>query len=96
MEVKWNRSAIRDLKKIHDFIKVDSAFYGAKVMADILDASQGLAKFPKLGRIVLGTSRPETREIFIYSYRLIYRVHENVVRVLVLVHSRRDFDPAEF
>ena len=95
MEIKWNLSAVRDLQKIYGYIKEDSPFYAAKVVGDVLDASQSLAKFPKQGRIVPGTTRAETREIFIFSYRLIYRVDKNVLRILVLVHGRRNFDPSE-
>ena len=93
MEVIWNLSAIHDLQKIHSYIKDYSEHYAAKVVDDILDASQSLANFPRQGRIVPGSPRPETREIAVYSYRIIYRVHEKTLRILVLVHSRRDFDP---
>ena len=32
------------------------------------------------------------REIFVHSYRLIYKVEEIRVFILALIHGRRDFD----
>jgi toxin ParE1/3/4 len=34
------------------------------------------------------------RESFVYSYRLIYRIEDDCVSVLGLVHGRRDFQTA--
>lgn len=63
-------------------------------MADILDASEKLARFPRQGKSVPGALRTGTREIPVYSYRMIYRVHLQTVRILVLVHSRQNFQPS--
>jgi hypothetical protein len=34
---------------------------------------------------------PSIRELFVSSYRLIYQVSPDVVRVLAFIHSARDF-----
>lgn len=34
---------------------------------------------------------PEIREIIIYSYRLIYKVEPKGIKVLALIHGRRNF-----
>jgi len=90
MVVKWNKSAIRDLHKIYLYIADHSPYYAKKVVSDILDMSEYLSRFPKQGKTVDGASRPETRELQIYSYRMIYRVHKQTVRILLLAHSRQN------
>ena len=34
---------------------------------------------------------PKIREIFVYSYRLIYEIFPNRIEALALIHSKRDF-----
>ena len=34
------------------------------------------------------------REIFVYSYRLVYRIEDNRISILALIHGRRDFQKA--
>lgn len=89
--VIWTDPAKLDLKDIHDYIARDSKYYAQKVSQDIVDKSEKLNLFPEIGRIVPETDDPDIREIFIYSYRLIYEVLPNSVQVLALIHGKRDF-----
>jgi len=34
------------------------------------------------------------REIFVYSYRLAYRIEDDRISILALIHGRRDFQKA--
>jgi toxin ParE1/3/4 len=34
------------------------------------------------------------RELLVYSYRLIYRIENQRISILALIHGRRDFLPA--
>jgi plasmid stabilization system protein ParE len=52
---------------------------------------EALNSFPEAGRIVPEINDPKIREIFVYSYRLIYEIFPNRVEVLALIHSKRDF-----
>lgn len=89
--VIWTDPAKLDLRDIHDYIARDSKYYAQKVSQDIVDKSEKLILFPEIGRIVPETDDPDVREIFIYSYRLIYEVLPNSVQVLALIHGKRDF-----
>ena len=89
--VIWTDPAKLDLRDIHDYIARDSKYYAQKVSQDIVDKSEKLNLFPEIGRIVPETDDPNVREIFIYSYRLIYEVLQNSVQVLALIHGKRDF-----
>lgn len=89
--VNWTDPAKLDLRDIHDYIARDSKYYAQKVSQDIVDKSEKLSLFPEIGRIVPETDDPNIREIFIYSYRLIYEVLSNGVQVLALIHGKRYF-----
>lgn len=89
--VKWSKPAKVDLRQIHDYIARDSKFYAQKVSLDIVEKSEKLNSFPELGRIVPEIGDPNIRELLIYSYRLIYEVFPNKVKVLALIHSKRNF-----
>ena len=89
--VKWTTPAKLDLKDIHDYIAKGSKYYAQKVSEDIVAKSENLKHFPKIGRIVPEIDDPNIRELFVYSYRLIYEVLPNGVQVLALIHSKRNF-----
>ena len=94
--VIWSYPAKLDLKQVHDFIAKDSKYYAQKVVKDIVEKSEVLDPFPKMGRIVPEISDPNIREIFIYSYRLVYQISSEQIHVLALIHSKRDFASENF
>lgn len=89
--VRWSKPARLDLKQIYDYIARDSKFYAKKVSLEIVAKSEELNSFPEIGRIVPEIGDPNVREIFIYSYRLIYEILPNKVDILALIHSKRNF-----
>ncbi len=89
--VKWSRSAKLDLKQIHDYISKDSKFYAEKVSLEIVERSEKLGLFPEAGRIVPEIGDPNIREVFVYSYRLIYEIFPNSIEILALIHGKREF-----
>jgi plasmid stabilization system protein ParE len=44
------------------------------------------------GRVVPELSQPDTREIFVFRYRLLYDVEPEVVRIVAFLHGARDFE----
>ena len=89
--VKWTTPAKHDLKQIHDYIARDSKFYAKKVSLEIVEKSEKLTTFPEIGRIVPEIGEPTIREIFIYSYRLIYEILSDKIAILALIHGKRNF-----
>ena len=89
--VKWSKPAKENLKCIHEFIATDSKYYAKKVTNDIIDRTKELNDFPKMGRIVPEIKDTNIRELFIYSYRLIYEIRHNRIEILAIIHGKRDF-----
>lgn len=89
--VIWSNPAKDDLKKIHDYIARDSKFYAIKVSQEFAEKSEELKEFPKRGRVVPEIGDPNIRELFVYSYRLIYEISSDKIEILAIIHGRQDF-----
>ncbi len=89
--VIWSIPARDDLKKIHDYIAQDSKYYARRVIDTFIEKAELLTEFPEMGRKVPEIGDPDTREILIYSYRLIYKCSAKSIEVLTVVHSKRMF-----
>ena len=87
--VAWSPRAIEDLEAIAQYISADSSAYAATVVKTIFNTTRNLSRFPFAGRIVPELGDENIREWFAYSYRIIYRLDENVVTVAAIVHGRR-------
>ena len=66
----------------------------ASFVLQSLKAARSLGDLPERGRVVPEFKREDIREIFVFSYRLIYRIDELRVSVLAFIHGRRDFSQA--
>lgn len=93
-KVIWTYTAEEDLDSAAEYIHKDSPVYAASFVDRALDASRSLDKFAERGRIVPELNEDYIREIFVYSYRLIYRIDNDQISVLALIHGHRDFQHA--
>lgn len=90
MEVVWTQAAQSDLKEVFHYIARDSNFYAQKVVLEILEKAESIATFPKIGRIVPELDQSDIREVFLYSYRIVYRTGARRIEILGVIHGRRD------
>src|SRR5438105_7876977 len=67
----------------------DSAAYAAAVIRNIIESTRRLTKFPESGRIVPELNDRGTREVIAHGYRIIYRLQEEHVLVITVLHGRR-------
>jgi toxin ParE1/3/4 len=87
--VGWSPNALDDVDEIAAYIARDSPTYAAAVVEKILDTTRNLQNFPFLGRVVPESNQESIRERFIYSYRLIYQVQEEIITIIAVVHGKR-------
>jgi toxin ParE1/3/4 len=87
--VTWSPRAVEDLEAIARYIAVDSSAYAAAVVKTVLATTRKVSKFPFAGRVVPEFKDENTREWFAYSYRIIYRIENNVVTIATIVHAKR-------
>jgi toxin ParE1/3/4 len=92
--VLLTNDAARDLEALYGYIALHDAPQKAYyVLEQIEKAFSNLSEFPERGAypkelVALGIR--EYREIFFKPYRIIYRVIDKVVYVLLIVDGRRD------
>ncbi len=86
MRVRWDLKALEQLEAEGLYIAQDSPAVASRVGIRIMDAADGLARYPLQGRPGRITG---TRELVIprTSYLLVYRVRGQVVEVLALQHA---------
>lgn len=86
--------AVRDLEEVDDYITAHDGQAGAEhVLGKIAAAFSSLEELPERGSYppelaTLGIH--EYREVFFKPYRIIYRVIEKKVYVLLIIDGRRD------
>ncbi len=87
--VSWSPAAMADLEAIAAYIEADSPAYARAVLKRIQTATRSLAEFPRAGRVVPEFGDEAIRELFAYSYRIIYQIRADEVVVAAVVHGRR-------
>lgn len=71
------------------YIATDSSAYASTVVRKILSSTRALTAFPFSGRVVPEVGDENLREVFSYSYRIIYQVEKDTVVVAAVIHGRR-------
>ena len=87
--VRWSPRAADDLEAIAEYISLDSPAYAKSVTKAIVEITRKFSEFPLAGRVVPEFNDDNIREWFAYSYRIIYRIDQNVVTIAAIVHGRR-------
>lgn len=98
-EVLWTENAIFDLEQIIEYIKLDSVSLAKKIFSELREKSNSLYFFPNKGKIV-----PELQNIGIIKYRelihkrwkVICKIEETKVIILVVADSSRDLESILF
>ena len=93
-QIRWSPEAVEDIEEITAYIHKDSPLYAQKVVEELISASRRLIQFPSRGRKVPELTSTH-RECFVYSYRLIYRIEEQHVLIVAVIHGKRLLESVE-
>jgi toxin ParE1/3/4 len=88
--VRWTEPAWSHLEAAAEYIAQDSPRYAAALIREARDAARSLRSFANRGRVVPETSDPNIRELFVWSYRLLYRLVDGEVQIIAFIHGARD------
>lgn len=89
MRVEWTERAIQRVSESADYISAESSAETAMRWLDsVFSRAEKLAQFPLVGRVVPEIRRTEIRELIIGSYRVVYRIDEEIVYILTVHHSK--------
>ncbi|EAQ0344174.1 type II toxin-antitoxin system RelE/ParE family toxin [Salmonella enterica] len=89
MKIFWMDSATQDRQDIFDYISEDNFTAAEKMDVMFIDAVEGLALFPFMGRPGL---IPGTLELVPHhSYRIVYEVTDDALWIMAIVHTARNW-----
>ena len=88
VQIIWLPKAEAHLFEIGQYIAGDSPEQAIRVTTLIRDSTEVLEYHPEFGAVVpeLGD---EFRELRVYHYRIIYRITEDAIRIVIVVHGSR-------
>ena len=87
--LKWSEEALEDIESIATYIEKDSPIYAKAVVSKFFEKAEILQEFPELGRKVPEFNDTTIREVFVYSYRLIYKLSQQEILFVAVVHGKR-------
>jgi toxin ParE1/3/4 len=87
----WSQSARNDLDSIYHYLRRGSPRYAKRFILKAREGAQSLKQFPNRGRIIPEYPESPVREIFIDSYRMMYRLVFDSIEIVGLIHMSRDF-----
>lgn len=94
MKVGWSDRARRDLDATYAYIAQDKPAVARKWVNRLRERARAAATAPLAGRVVPEAEEPGVREVFLGTYRLVYRVVGNDLHVLTVFEGHRLF-PAD-
>ncbi len=89
MKLRWTDHARRDLLAIVRYIARDNPHAARRWNEQLRERARQAAENPLAGRVVPELGRDEVREVFLRSYRIVYRVGKEAVDVLTVFEGHR-------
>ncbi|CBE69076.1 MAG: type II toxin-antitoxin system mRNA interferase toxin, RelE/StbE family [Candidatus Methylomirabilis oxygeniifera] len=86
MRIRWLSRAVEDLAHLHAYIAQDNPEAAASEVDKVVEAVKRLEDHPASGR---PGRVPGTRELVLARYIVAYRVKEQVVQILRILHAAR-------
>ena len=89
MKLRWTDRARRDLLDIGRYIARDNAVAARRWVERLREKARGAAATPLAGRVVPEWERDDVREVFLSSYRIVYRIQDDAIHVLTVFEGHR-------
>ena len=90
--LRWAEPAANDLDSIRTYIAKDSPRNADRFIARIRRAVANLRNFPFSGEVLAADEDSELREIYVNSYRVIFRRRDDSILIIAVVHGARRLD----
>ncbi len=87
--IRWTNLALGDLVAIGDFIAADKPEAAARWVGRVRLRVERAAEMPRAGRKVPELGRDDVREVFLRTYRIVYRVEPSGITVLTVFEGHR-------
>lgn len=98
MKLRWTERAANDLLAIGDYIAADKPAAARSWVEKLRQRAVKASRMPRTGRVVPEIGRDDVREVFLRTYRIVYRVVDDGIVVLTVFDGHRllgKLDPDE-
>lgn len=89
MNIIWSPLATEQARDIASYIAMDKPSAAASWIDSIFNSVERLNNFPESGRVVPEINRKNIREIVQGNYRIIYKITQGTIHVLVVKSYRQ-------
>lgn len=96
VELRWSQLAVDDLEEIIDYISRDSEENARIYAAKIISSVETTSIFPYSGRMVPEMKNEQLREKVFNNIRIIYRITNELIEVIRVLHSSRELPELDF
>jgi plasmid stabilization system protein ParE len=93
--IEWTQRAAADLRAIDDYVAGDDPAAAERWVGRLIAKAEAAARLPMAGRVVPEKRRADIREVFLRTYRIVYRVRQGSILVLTVFEGHRQFPPGE-
>ena len=89
----WRPEALKDLERIEAYFKELAPNYASTIVRELLERSEALLSFPRMGRMVPEVGDEALRELIHLGFRIMYVLEpeSDSVVILTVLHSTRQF-----
>jgi addiction module RelE/StbE family toxin len=95
MRLRWTERARRDLLAIGRYIARDNPAAARQWVERLRERARQAAVAPLAGRVVPELQRDDICEVFLRTYRIVYRVREEAIDVLTVFEGHRHFEATD-
>lgn len=96
VKLRWSPRSLNDLEIIFDYIRPDSIENARRFINSLVDATFTITELPFSGRKVPEFKDPKYREKFYGKYRIIYRVNQEFVEIVTILHQSRRLNKSDY
>ena len=89
MKVRWSAESKVNLRAIGRYIARDKPIAGRAWVQKLRQCAHDAADIPWMGRVVPEFCRPDVREVFLRTYRIVYRIAADHIVVVKVVDGRK-------
>ncbi len=89
----WSPRSLQDLDNACEYIARESPRYAYLFADRLVRFIETIANQPLLGAVVQEYNRKDLRERLFQNYRIVYRVSEDYVELVTIIHATRLLSP---
>ena len=90
MALRWTRSAVADIRRIHEVLEPVDVAAAARAVQSVVVRVRRIPRQPRLGERLPGFGDREVRQVLVRKYEIRYEIVGGDLYVLRIFHTRED------